>query len=486
MNLQTLIEAVRPVSVAGAADVEIKGLAYDSRQVRPGWLFVALPGEHADGRAFVADAVARGAVAVLSEAAEPPGRKIAHVVVADARQAAAEAAGAYHRHPSRRLALAGVTGTNGKTTTTYMIRQALEDAGLRPGLVGTVEYRIGERVIPASRTTPQALDLQAMLDQMAQAGCRSAAMEVSSHAVAQKRVWGIELDVAVFTNLTHDHLDYHRTMEAYFEAKADLFRALGRGEKKGAAAINIDDAWGRRLLGLVPPGVPVLTYGCAVDASVRADGVRLAASGSAFRLVTPAGSAEVRLRLLGRYNVSNALAAAAACAAMGLTPEATAQSLGRLGAVPGRLESFASPAGFSVFVDYAHTDDALSNVLTTLREITAGRLIVVFGCGGNRDRTKRPAMGAVAAQLADYSILTSDNPRKESPAAIIAEIRGGFGDRRHFDVVEDRAEAIRRGVGMARAGDAVLVAGKGHEPFQEFANTVVPFDDREVVRGLLG
>ena len=485
MNLKTLIEAVRPASVTGPADVEIKGLAYDSRQVRPGWLFVALPGEHADGRAFVHDAVTRGAAAVLSEASDPPGRKVTHVVVPDSRQAAAEAACAYHHHPSRKLAMAGVTGTNGKTTTAYMIRQALDDAHLQPGLIGTVEYRFGERAIPATRTTPQALDLQAILDQMTQAGCRSAAMEVSSHALAQKRVWGIDFDVAVFTNLTHDHLDYHRTMESYFEAKAELFRGLGRGGKKGAAAINTDDAWGRRLVALVPAGVPVLTYGCSADASVRADGVRLTAVGSTFRLVAPAGAADVRLSLLGRYNVSNALAAAAACSALGLSPEAIARSLGRLGAVPGRLESFASAAGFSVFVDYAHTDDALSNVLTTLREITAARLIAVFGCGGNRDRSKRPAMGAVAAQLADYTILTSDNPRKENPAAIIAEIRAGFGDRRHYDVVEDRAEAIRRAVGMARAGDVVLVAGKGHEPFQELANTVVPFDDREIVRGLL-
>ena len=484
MKLDMLLAALPAAKRFGPAGREIAGIACDSRQVRPGWLFVAIPGNKMDGFAFIDDAVTRGAVAVVTEQA-PPGLKDVTVIrVPNAREALARLASTFYGHPSARLRLIGVTGTNGKTTVTYMIRDILESAGLSCGLIGTVEYRLGSRVIPASRTTPDSLTLQSFLSQMVQSGCASAVMEVSSHALDQERAWGIEFDAAVFTNLTQDHLDYHKTMEAYFEAKRRLFTAIGRGGKPAAAILNLDDPYGRRLAESPDIKARIITYGRAPEAAVRADRIRLGPSGSAFHATTPWGEADLTLRLLGGYNVSNALAAMAACGSLGISLSIVKQRLGEMRAVPGRLEQVPCKRGFQVFVDYAHTDDALLNVLQTLREITAGRLIVVFGCGGNRDRTKRPKMGAVAGRLADYSVLTSDNPRTEDPLAILDQIRAGIGQAPH-EVVPDRAEAIRRAIGLAREGDIVLIAGKGHETFQEFDNRVIPFDDREIARELL-
>lgn len=486
MRLESILSVIQPMTVRGGGQPDVAGIAYDSRQVQPGWLFVALKGTRDDGARHVEDAIRRGAVAVVSESLEWARRDVTHIRVEDARRALAEIACAFHGHPSSHLEVIGVTGTNGKTTTAFMIRDILRAAGRAPGLIGTVQYEIGARCIPANRTTPEAPDLQAMLAQMVRAGCRSAVMEVSSHALEQKRVWGVDFDAGVFTNLTRDHLDYHGSMPRYFAAKSLLFRALGQMEKRAAAVINIDDPWGQELAGIGGQWADLVTFGVHPGATVRAEEVDVGPGGSRFAAATPWGRVEVRLPLLGRFNVANALGALAACGARGVPPAVAAEALSRFHAAPGRLERIPNRRGFDVYVDYAHTDDALANVLTTLRETARRRLIVVFGCGGDRDRSKRPLMGEVAGRLADYVILTHDNPRTEDPMAILREIESGLPPGARHETVPDRETAIGRALEVARPGDVVLIAGKGHENYQEFARSVVPFDDREVARRLLG
>lgn len=487
MKLNILLESIKPLSVNPRSDPEIKGLAYDSRQVKPGYIFFALKGQRQDGQFFIQDAVDRGVAAVVSEQARLIGKgQIVMLQVADARESMAQAARVFYHNPSAKLKVIGITGTNGKTTVAFMIMDILDTAGFKAGMIGTVEYIIGKRVIPAARTTPESVDLQQMLDQMVTADCRSAVMEVSSHALMQKRVWGIDFDAAVFTNLTHDHLDYHETMEKYFQAKTLLFQNLGQGAKKPVTLINIDDSFGRQLARLPEIKTDMITYGLHEQAAVRAFNLQLTGQGSAFDVASPWGRAKISLDLLGRYNVSNALAAFSACGAMGVDPKLMADVLQQMTFVPGRLEEIQTGAGFQIFVDYAHTEDALRNVLTALREISSGRLIVVFGCGGNRDINKRPRMGSVAEQLADFAILTSDNPRREEPGLIIGQILNGFKTREKVEVIPDRSEAIGRALFIAEKGDVVLIAGKGHENYQEFANTIIPFDDRQIVRECLG
>lgn len=486
MKLSVLAGILKTPAVSGGLDYDIKGITYDSRQVKAGYLFCALPGQHQDGNQYIQDAIDRGAVAVISEQAAAFSRgQVVFIQVADARAAMAELAAAFYGHPAAALRLVGVTGTNGKTTTAFMIRAALADAGRHPGLIGTVQYEIGDRIIPASRTTPEATDLQNLLAQMVHVGCKSAVMEVSSHALVQKRVGGLDFDVAVFTNLTHDHLDYHHTLDEYFAAKSLLFRQLARRRKKPVAVVNLDDPYGQKLAA-VPLDAEVITYGLQSQAMVQTVNLRLSSHGSVVDLRSPWGPVALTLKLLGRFNVSNALAALSAGAALGLDPQRVAAVLARLPVVPGRLEEIPTGRGFQVFVDYAHTEDALQNVLNTLREITNQHVIVVFGCGGNRDRKKRPLMAGVADRLADYTVVTSDNPRKENPSAIIAEICAGFPRRDRYEIVADRQEAIFRALSLAEPGDIVLIAGKGHENYQEFANTIIPFDDRQVVRECLG
>ena len=485
MRLESLTKLITPLMVRGPLSFDIEGIAYDSRQVKKNYLFVALRGQHDDGTRFVDDALRRGAVAIVSEQDQWPRRDIAHIYVEDARLALAELACAFYDRPSDRLQLIGITGTNGKTTTSFMCREILRAAGRNPGLIGTVRYELGERIIPAHRTTPEAPDIQYMLDNMLRSGCQSAVMEVSSHALDQKRVYGTDFDVGVFTNLTRDHLDYHGTMPQYFAAKTQLFRSLGQLNKRATAVINIDDAWGQQLAGTNGLRAGLLTYGLHPSAAFQADEVELSGEHTRFLLRAPWGVEEIELPLLGRYNVSNALAAIAACHALGVDRRFIAPALAALSPVPGRLERVPNPHGVFAFVDYAHTDDALTNVLTTLREVRHRRLIVVFGCGGDRDRTKRPLMGAVAANLADHVIVTSDNPRSEDPAAIIAEIMGGVGTASHVEAVADRGEAIARAAALAQPGDLLLVAGKGHEAYQEIGKTIAPFDDREVLHRCL-
>jgi UDP-N-acetylmuramoyl-L-alanyl-D-glutamate--2,6-diaminopimelate ligase len=486
MRIEALLQVIQPLTVRGPQSVDVRSIEIDSRRVKPGALFVALPGHHVDGERFVDEAVERGAVAIISQHPVKTRATIAQVLVEDARRALAEVSCAFYDHPSSRMEVVGVTGTNGKTTTSFMLRDLLRAAGRHPGLIGTVAYEMGARRIPASRTTPEAPDIQFMLDQMLQAGCDSAVLEVSSHALDQKRVWGVDFNVGVFTNLTRDHLDYHESFEKYFAAKALLFRGLGQMQKSASAVINLDDPWGQRLASIGGSWSECVTFGMHPAATVRASDVEVGLEGSSFRVDSPWGAAAVRLRVLGRFNVSNALAAFSAGGALGLSPETMASALAGFESAPGRLEEIGSGRPFRVFVDYAHTDDALRNVLTTLRELTASRLTVVFGCGGDRDRSKRPLMGAVAAELADRVYLTSDNPRSEDPGAILENIRSGMPGSAAVEVIVDREAAIARALTQAGKGDTVLIAGKGHENYQEFAHTVIPFDDREVTRRLLG
>ena len=485
MRLEYISKIIQPLTIRGPQSFEIEGIAYDSRKVKPGYLFVALHGQHREGHDFIADAIHRGAVAVVGQSDEVGRRDVTAICVEDPRRALAEIACAFYGEPSHSLQMIGITGTNGKSTTSFMCRDILKAAGRTPGLIGTIRYEIGERSIPASRTTPEAPDLQFMFDQMLRAGCKSAVMEVSSHGLDQKRVWGIDFDVGVFMNLTQDHLDYHKTLEQYFDAKSLLFRGLGQMEKTASAVINIDDPWGMQLANMGGFSARRITFGMHPGAMVRTDEIDLAVDGSTFDFSTPWGDGRVHLKLLGRFNVSNALAAIGACGALGVDPKQMAEALSEIDSVPGRLEPVKNDRGFSIFVDYAHTPDALSNVLRTLREIAEKRLIVVFGCGGNRDRGKRPIMGAAVAALADYAVVTSDNPRGEDPTAIVAEITKGFGTSENYEVEVDREKAIAKALALARPGDTVLVAGKGHENVQEFANTIVPFDDRDVVKRYL-
>ncbi len=484
MKLEALLSQIQTLGVEGSLDREITSLTYDSRRVKPGGVFFAVKGEKVNGEEFIERAVAAGAEAVVSEQSRSKSRATS-VTVADARLAMADCAAAFYRHPAQALKVVGVTGTNGKTTTAFLIKQICEAALLRCGLIGTVRYEVGERVLPAARTTPESLDVHDLLWQMRSAGCKAAVMEVSSHALMQARVRGVAFDAAVFTNLTQDHLDYHKTMEAYFEAKTRLFTGLlEERKKKGRAVVNLDDRYGEKLVKRFDKQLPVTTYGLGVHADFRASNVRVDFHGTSYQLDAVGKSYLVRLPLIGQFNVYNSLAALAAAHALGVDLRTGILALATAHAVPGRLEAVPAQRQFRVFVDYAHTDDALANVIKTCRELNPSRLIVVFGCGGNRDRTKRPRMGSVVDQQADYAIVTSDNPRKEDPAAIIGEIEQGMRAGRH-EVIVDRREAIFRAVNLAEARDIVLIAGKGHETYQEFADHTTPFDDTAVAREAL-
>jgi len=384
-----------------------------------------------------------------------------------------------------RIPIMAVTGTNGKTTTAYMIRNLLRDGGFMPGLLGTVAYEIGTQSIPASRTTPEAPDLHALFRKMKETGCDSAVMEVSSHAIALQRIHGIDFAIRVFTNLTQDHLDYHGDMDAYFEVKSRLFRDGKKGDGH-STVINTDDPWGRKLIEEGHIEANGVSYGFNEQAMVRATHAKVATNGTRFHVHTPWGKAKIHLHLLGRFNIHNALAAISVGGLSGIALGVMAQSLSNIASVPGRLELVPNRRRRKVFVDYAHTDDALRNVLSTLREICKGKLIVVFGCGGNRDRGKRKLMGQAAAALADFTIITSDNPRKEDPAAIVGDIMEGFSGKESFEVVLDRRAAIKAGIQRMGRKDILLVAGKGHETYQILKETIIPFDDRETVQEILG
>ena len=485
MQLKVLTAAIPTREIIGPLDRAVDGIAYDSRRVQKNSLFVALRGEKSDGHQFIDQAIERGASVIVAERPEKNARAT-YVVVENTRHALADLSAAFYGRPARQLKLAAVTGTNGKTTTTFLIKHICEKAGLRCGVIGTVRYEIGERVLPAIRTTPESLDLQELLSQIANAGCKAAALEVSSHALAQDRTRGLEWDVAVFTNLTQDHLDFHGSMENYFESKARLFTTLPaqKHKTKPVAVINIDDRYGGLLIERLEKKVPVVTYGVNARADFRASSYRAEFAGTSYQLDARGRSYLVRVPLIGRFNVANSLAALAAANSIGVSIREAVMSLAKSPQVPGRLEAVPAKRQFQVFVDYAHTDDALLNVLKTLRELDPRRLIVVFGCGGDRDRQKRPLMGQVADQNADFSIITSDNPRKENPDAIISEVEKGFRSQ-NYEKIPDRAEAISHAIKLAQPRDIVLIAGKGHEAYQEFADNTVPFDDIQVARQAL-
>jgi len=471
---------------APGLDTPCTGVVYDSRAVTPGSVFVALQGLRADGAAFAPQAVAAGAAAVVAAAGVNPAAGAAWLPVTDPRLALALLAAEFNGHPSRSMRVVGVTGTNGKTTTAYLVRAILEAAGIKCGLMGTVSYCIGDREIEASRTTPEAPDVQGLLREMLEEACGACVMEVSSHALALRRVDGLQFAAGVFTNLTRDHLDFHGNMEAYFAAKRRLFEIL---PATAPAVVNLDDPRGAALVEV--SGTPV-TYAITKAADVTPGPLSYSLHGLAFDVRTPQGIVHVKSTLVGKPNVYNILAAAGVTAAMGIPLDAIEKGLARLTGVPGRFEVVSRPKDdITVVVDYAHTDDALRNLLETARPMATRRLITVFGAGGDRDRTKRPLMGMVAARLSDVVIITSDNPRGEDPGQIIEEVmRGAEPETRQSGArvltVVERGDAIRRAVAEAAAGDVVLIAGKGHEKYQVIGGTSSPFDDVAVARDALG
>ena len=485
--VSVLLDSLEDKQVVGTLPAAVAGLTADSRRVEPGQCFVAVPGFKQDARRFVPDAVRRGATLVVTEGARID-VDVCQVLVPSTRVALARLANVYYRRPSHALTVVGITGTNGKTTTSYLADALLRARGLTTGVIGTIQYVIAGAARPASQTTPEALELQSMLAEMRDRGVGGVAMEVSSHALALSRADGIEFDVAAFTNLTQDHLDFHGTFDEYRRAKRRLFELLARSTKPSrTAVVNVDDPSGAAMVeGL---GLATLTFGLSGGATVRAVEHRSAIDGIRMRVETPRGELTVTSPLIGEHNVMNLLGAIGIGLALGLPPARIAEALRHVVAVPGRFEQVRAGQPFLVVVDYAHTPDALERVLTTARKLTAGRLAVVFGCGGDRDRTKRPIMGEIAARVADMVWVTSDNPRSERPEAIVDEIVAGV--RRagaHADAsaaIPDRYEAIRAALGWARTGDTVVIAGKGHETYQIVGADVLPFDDRDVARRIL-
>jgi UDP-N-acetylmuramoyl-L-alanyl-D-glutamate--2,6-diaminopimelate ligase len=508
MTLRDLVRSMREQGLDDTADPvagfdhaweqPVAGLAYDSRRVARGDVFVGFRGEHADGSAFAAQAIAQGAIAVVVDRLAPGPLAVPWVQVPDGRLALATLSAAFYDHPSRTLSVTGITGTNGKTTTSYLVRAIHERAGVPCGLIGTVHYTVGGELRAAPRTTPEALDLQQLLKDMVTAGARACAMEVSSHALALRRVEGTRFAAAVFTNLTRDHLDFHLDMDRYFAAKRRLFELLPAG---APAVVNVDDSHGATVAAACTNTV---TYGLSSPADVRPGLIEPSLHGLVFEALTPAGRLSIRSRLGGRFNLYNLLAATATGVALNLPNEAIEQGLSEVSAVPGRFQVVSDPADeVTVIVDYAHTDDALQSVLEAVRPLALGRLITVFGCGGDRDRTKRPLMGAVASRLSDVVVITSDNPRSEDPELIMDDIERGIGTASGggpapLDETNplggrarptgrwlreaDRSMAIERAISEASPTDVIVIAGKGHEQYQHLRDRMVPFDDVEIAR----
>jgi UDP-N-acetylmuramoyl-L-alanyl-D-glutamate--2,6-diaminopimelate ligase len=476
MRLDQIVEGVGSAGLTGDPATEISGLAYDSRKVGPGSLFFCVTGFESDGHEYAAGAVDGGAAALVCERTLDLG--VPEVLVPDSRAAMAPMAANFNDHPTRDLKVAGITGTNGKTTTAFLLRDILEAAGIPSGLMGTVKQMVGGEEEPVERTTPESVELQAAFRRMLDAGDEACVIEASSHALVLRRCDSIDFDLAVFTNLTQDHLDFHEDMEDYFAAKRLLFAA-----GPNASVVNIDDEYGQRLAS----EFEAITYsaeGAAADYS--ASDIAFDASGATFSVESEHGRLEVRTGLPGLFNVANALAALAGAIELGVEPGEAVAGLSEAGRVPGRFEPIDEGQDFTILVDYAHTPDSVENVLRAARDLTAGRLIAVVGAGGDRDRAKRPLMGRAAAQAADITVVTSDNPRSEDPDAIIEDVLEGISDRDGVEIEVDRSEAIRRAVSMAGPGDTVVIAGKGHEQGQEFkGGRKIPFDDREVARAHL-
>ncbi len=483
--MRSLLEGVEVRSQTPASALNVLQVTHDSRKVRAGALFVAIPGVATDGALFAKDAISRGAIAVLSETPAPADcpPEIAWVQVAEARKALAITAANFYGRPANALKLTGVTGTNGKTTTTSLIDSILRASGAKTGLFGTISYHTPRGEYPAPNTTPESVDLQSFFAEIRDAGGTYATLEASSHALALDRLWGCHFAVAVFTNLTRDHIDFHKDFENYFAAKRRLFEGTGAGAPD-VVAINTDDEWGKKLLGL---GKETLTYGLQNGTDLKAKKFQLSFSGLNFTAQTPKGLIQVESPLVGRINVYNILAAIGAGIGLGLPNDVIEAGIRNLHAVAGRFQRVDEGQPFLVVVDYAHTDDALQNLIRTARElITKGSIITLFGCGGSRDRTKRPIMGETSGKLSDLTILTSDNPRQEDPLKIISDIVVGMQRSSGKYLIEpDREKGISLAIEEARPGDIVLLAGKGHEDYQIFADRTIHFDDCEVARKAL-
>ncbi len=462
-------------------DYNIESICVDSRRVTKGALFIALKGAAADGSAFIEDAISKGAAVIVKSDNMHCGVKenVCLLSVRDTKQFLNEILRRFYRNPSGKMKVIGITGTNGKTTLTYLLESILQSAGKQCGVMGTIDYRFGDQKIAAKNTTPGAIDIQKYLSMMAERKIEYCAMEVSSHALAQDRISGVDFRAAIFTNLTSDHLDYHQNRENYFLAKAILFKDLS---KDAVAILNSDDPYAERLIGMT--GAAVVKYGTKQAADVLAEDIRLGLKGTNFTLKADGHSVAIFTPLIGLHNVYNVLAASAACLREGITLQQIKEGVARLNVVPGRMEPIDGGQDFSVFVDYAHTEDALKNILQSIKNVTNAKIILVFGCGGDRDKTKRPKMGKAASALADWVIVTSDNPRSEDPRSIIEEILAGF-EGQHYEAIVNREEAIKKSMLLAKSGDVVIVAGKGHEDYQIFKDKTIPFDERQIVKRFL-
>ncbi len=487
MKIQRVLAGVDMVKIVGTADAEILSVAYDSRRVEQGAIFFALRGEKTDGVKFVSEALQRGAIAVASEDPRldgiPSHSAWVELARGSGRRGLARAAANFYHHPTDGLQLIGVTGTNGKTTTTFLVDSILREAGLRPGLIGTIEHRTPKGSRAAANTTPESAELQQIFAEIRDSGGTHVVLEASSHALAMERLWGCHFSVAIFTNLTRDHMDYHKTFEEYFAAKRILFEDTGAGAP-GIAVINVDDPYATRLAGLTRR---TLTYGLTGAPEVTARKFALSFDGLEFVANTPIGNVEIRSPLVGRFNVYNILAAIGAGIGLNVAKSKIESGIAKLQSVPGRFQRIDEGQPFLVVVDYAHTDDALRNLITTARELgPSARIITVFGAGGERDRSKRPLMGEAAGSLSDLVVLTSDNPRGEDPLRIINDVVVGLQkSNAKYRVEPDREQAIANALDEARAGDIVLLAGKGHETYQVLRDGTVEFDDREKARAIL-
>ena len=483
MQLKDLIKSLQSYkSRSDFTDFQVKGIASDSGKVSPDFIFIAIKGNKEDGHKFIKEAIGNGARAIIVQSDCPKieaANNIYFFEVVDTRKATAELANAFYGSPSDKIKAVGITGTNGKTTISYLIEAILKEARLEPGVIGTVNYRFKDKVFTAKNTTPGPVEIQSLLASMLKAGVKYVVMEVSSHALDQARCEGINFSCAIFTNLTQDHLDYHGGLENYFQAKSKLFKLL---TKYSFAVINNDDCYARRLLKLTK--AQTLTYGIDNPADIMAEEIKLGVSQTEFKLKTGKLTVPFKTRLVGRHNIYNILAAVSWALKEGLDLSLIKSAIEKFYLVPGRLERIDFTGDFSVFVDYAHTEDALANVLCFLRQIAKARIIIVFGCGGERDKTKRPKMGKVATELADYAIITNDNPRSEDPADIVNCIKNGI-SKDNYRVIFERREAIKEALSMAKALDIVLVAGKGHEDYQILKDRTVSFDDRQVIRECL-
>lgn len=482
MKLKDILREVPLLSFHGDEEADIQGIFYSSKDIQPGSLFAALKGEKRDGHDFLKEALRRGAVAVLSDRPKPAKLAAGWIQVYDAREALALVSANFYGHPSQKMKLVGITGTKGKTTISYILEAILQTAGFAPGVIGTISYRGPNFTFEAQRTTPESPDLQRMLKDMLDRGVSHCLMEVSSHALDLKRVWGISFDVSVFTNLSGEHLDYHHTMEDYFAAKKKLFFL---NSKKRTAVVNEDDLWGKKLISELP--MSTITFGLEPNALVRGEKYRLNGLGIEALVKYPGGQTTVTSALSGKHNLYNLLASFAVALALNIPPPAIKEGIAGLSSVPGRFEKIENSLGLNIYVDYAHTDAALKSLLETAQELKPNRILLVFGAGGDRDRSKRARMGEVAGLSADWIILTSDNPRSEDPLAIIHEIEEGVRrtGTKKYSIEPDRHKAIEQALSLAKKGDAILVAGKGHESYQVIKEKVIPFHDGTVIREIL-